>query len=248
MKLIKRVIDILTCLLGAWYLTKLVDEITLSTNLQKIFIYLYFLIMLAGITFVYYKNAKLQIKCRKKFKIIAVVISTLTLILFGGNILPKEYKTNTIQIKAVNEKNDLSQGFECWITKIEIDGVIQDLSELKLDENWEYKVDNNSLFVNAIDSEKEITLNFKPAKSISISFVKHAWSGKIEIESQTYNEKIDLYDNEGNQQICNIYGATQNLSLFNQILLYTGYWLIMSSIITILLILICNKFNDDKSL
>lgn len=244
MKIIKRIINILTCLFGAWYLMKLVDEITLSTYLQKMMILLYFIVVLSCITFAYYKKTKRTDDSRNIYlsiKVISVSIVFFTLLLFGDNILPREYTTNNILIKAVNEKNEMSQGYECWITKIEVDGVTQDLSKLSVNDDWTFNEESNSLVANAIDYEKIINLNFKSAKSITIAFVKHGWSGKVDIDSQTFNETIDLYDAEGDQQICKIYGATKQLNRVNEISLFTGYLLLMSSLLTIFLIWIRNK-------
>lgn len=248
MKIIKRIINILTCILGAWYLMKLVDEITLSTNMQKILIFLYFLLALGGIIYTFGK-VKITDEYRKRYvtiRIVSVLIGFFTLILFRSSILPREYEQNEILIKVTNEKNEMSQGYECWITKIEVDGIVQDLSKLNTGSDWQYIAESNLLFTNAVDSEKVLNLNLEPAKSITISFVKHAWSGKVEINSKTYNETVDLFDSEGNQQTCNIVGYQKEINLFNRYLLFAGCLLLIIFMLNIVLVWCNNKLYKKK--
>lgn len=249
-KIIKRIINILTCILGAWYLMKLVDEITLSTSLQKVLIYFYFLLSLGGIIYTYYSKVKITKESKKRFvkiKIISVLIGFFILISFRSTILPREYEQNEILIKVTNDKNDMSQGYECWITNIEVDGIVQDLSKYDIGLDWQYKADSNLLYTNAVDSEKVLKLNLEPAKSITISFVKHAWSGKVEINSKTYNGTIDLFDSDGNQQTCNISGYQKEISSLNKYLLFAGFLLLIIFILNIVLIWCNNKFHTKKN-
>lgn len=249
MNIIKRIINVLTCILGAWYLMKLVDEITLSTILQKILICLYFLLVLGGIIYTHNRKINTTNKNRKRYvtiKIISVLIGFLSLILFGSNILPKEYEQNEISIKGINDKNEMSQGYECWITKIEVDGITQDLSKLNTESDWQYQSESNLLFTNAADSEKKLNISLEPAKVINISFIKHAWSGKVEINSKTFNETIDLYDSEGGQQTCKIVGKQKTINLYNRYLLFTGYLLLIIFMLNILLIWCSNKFCTKR--
>lgn len=104
-----------------------------------------------------------------------------------------EAKKNEIQVEIIvtGEKNNLSKGYEARILEIEIDNEKQDLSFFALNgEEFLYKEGM------LIGYQGKLIISLKESSTMSLIFLKHSWSGIVEIQMEVLNkkEKIDLFD------------------------------------------------------
>lgn len=217
MRIIRKILNIILCLCGAFYLMKLVDEITLSTQKQQVFVLLYFIIILYILRIFYDRTIakKISFKEKKMIFIISTTVCLLFIAIFKNNIFPREIKNNDVNIEALNSKNENSLGFETWITSINIDGKGVDLSSINLNNNWIYKNESNVIFTNALEKNMPLKLSLDAARYISITFVKHKWSGTVRVSNESYQEVIDLYSQDGSSAICNITISRANNYIYN---------------------------------
>ena len=186
------------------YITCLINERTLTTNLQRSFIYVYFFVIIVIALHVLAKKFTLIIKKNKVKKLLGglILISLGGCLITSNYFLPRVCKANDVTINILADKNHDSQGQETWITGIKVNGVSQNIANYaNNDTGWSYK--ENSLYGNAADSG-QLNLKLSKAKKIELSFVKHKWSGNIEIKNGDFTQIYDLYDEEGSTLITQI--------------------------------------------
>ncbi len=203
MKHLNILIQFFVCLLSSIYLTYIMSTEVLTTKLQILFIFLYFLIVSCGIGYFYCKKMSKRTNKRVKKRItILSIISTIALLYcLGNNIYPKQYSSANITISTVSGINN-NLGHEVWITECNVDGKPINLSELKLDNGWIYKEDSDTIFADLSNANlTPLLLSFNKANSIDIHFIKHAWSGMVKISDGTKSELVDLYDKSGGSYI-----------------------------------------------
>ncbi len=229
-----KIVSFIIKILIAFYLTMLINQGTLSTNSQFLFVLLYFILVL-----ILCNKFITNLKINKRNFVFTVLLTILTISFFGVYI-PKDYSNNKIEINILNEKNKLSEGYECWLTEIEIDNKIYEFYNLNIDTTWELK--DNVLFTNG--SDNKFFLFLPKAKNVNLKVSKHAWSGKIEVVVNGDRKIYDLYDENGNTLIIKIDNLSKNYNQFIQLLLFVGYVLLIYEFITISLMMI-EKINDS---
>lgn len=190
----------------ALYLTCITNEVTLTTNLQRIFIYTYFWVLLSVGLIVYRRKLETSSRNILNKKLIAVfaIISLFLCVVFNAFLCPKIYLPNKISISILNNTNINSQGHEVWITGVRLDGASEGISQysyLGVDSGWN---DNGNALVGNGPTSKTLELNIRKAKEIELSFVKHQWSGIIEIKNGCFEEVCDLYDANGDNLVIKI--------------------------------------------
>ena len=122
-----KIVSFIIKILIAFYLTMLINQGTLSTNSQFLFVLLYFILVL-----ILCNKFITNLKINKRNFVFTVLLTILTISFFGVYI-PKDYSNNKIEINILNEKNKLSEGYECWLTEIEIDNKIYEFYNLNID-------------------------------------------------------------------------------------------------------------------
>lgn len=171
-----------------------------------------------------------------------------------GILFMKNYsdiKEEMLQIEVIisGEKNNLSNGTEARILKIEIDGIEKDLEQFLIEQN-DFKYENEML----LGYEGRFFFSIKKTSNVGIQFLKHPWSGivQIKIDSIGINEKIDLYHSENDtyefQYIWNwneIWEKSYHLQGMSKVSLGILYILI-AGILYILLKIIKNFFIHIK--
>lgn len=195
----------------ALYLTCFINEFTLTTNLQRGFIYTYFVVMIF-ICFAFFFKKIRKLSCGfKSNQMISILFGALVLCIISGNFLmPQIHLPNNIIISIPEESNQDSQGKEVWISGIRVGGVSKDITQYADDNSgWVYK--ENALYGNAVES-KPLTLPFEKAQKIEISFVMHKWSGNVIIENDQFLNTFDLYDLNGSSIKVNVPVAVKNYS------------------------------------
>ncbi|MDU6265991.1 MAG: DUF6020 family protein [Anaerocolumna aminovalerica] len=112
-------------------------------------------------------------------------------------LIPNELHDINIFISATGDKNPNSMGTEVWITNIGSNKESLDLSKISLPTGWEYKEDEHAVFANpSVDTVEPLSLILQ--NNYEIVFVKHNWSGIIEIsDKDNLLIREDLYDLNG---------------------------------------------------
>lgn len=208
-------------LMIAYYLTSIILQITLTTKLQEVLVFMYFVLILTAGT-VFCIKRKFDGKFNRRVLGIAIMMAILFTANFYSRYLPEKYEENTVILTAQNEKNQKSQGMEIWLNSVLVNGKEQNLYDIvnPVGENSSWSITNGLLMVNADKSEQEVMLKLPKANSIELHFGRHEWSGVVEIRNGEYKEQYDLYDKIGNELIVKIpvvkgeYSSAMNIIFF----------------------------------
>lgn len=192
-------------LMIAYYLTSIISQITLTTKLQAVLVFMYFMLILTAGTIFCIKR-KFDSKFDRKFLGIAIIMAILFTANFYSRCLPEKYEENEVILTAQNEKNQKSQGMEIWLNSVLVNGKEQNLYEIvnSVGQNSSWNITNGLLMLNADKREQKIMLKLPKAESIEMHFGRHEWSGIVEIRNGKYIEQYDLYDKSGNELIVKI--------------------------------------------
>ena len=237
---IQLIICLIVVFINSLYITGVVNRYTLSTGLQYFFVVCYF-IALFGITGYYLLSyIKKKIKMNKKgvFKkiVIAIFLSSL-LISAGGDLFNNhKFKSSTITITATGDKNIKSNSTEVWLTGVKVNGIpvnLQDLNASYDSGDWQFR--EGALLSNS-EKPSSIIINFPAAKEIQISFLKHDWSGIVNVTDSGSVQKIDLYDQVGGDYFYSIKGNIAPFS-YKVILDYGMAFLLCLTVVLIILML-----------
>lgn len=189
--------------ISSFYLMKIVDQVTLTTNLQKCFIYIYFSIIIYLLHYLFskYIMAFINKKDLKKIIIISTICSIFVIFYKNIDLIPTETFITKISITTSTEKNADSNGKEVWILGININGKPIKLKDLDIN-GFNIKED---VLVAVADNEAGIcNIYTNSNNNVDIKFGMHAWSGIVQIVSTNNSKKIDLFDEKESQFIYNI--------------------------------------------
>lgn len=203
-------------LINSFYLTGLVNRYTITTDLQYFFVVGYFFI-LCGVTGYYlYNYIKKRLNGNDVKIIKKVLLATFVSILLvsvGGDLFNNhKYQSSTITITATGDKNDQSNSTEVWITGVKINGTNIDLQTLNTKYelgDWQFR--DGALLSNS-EKPTNISINFPASKEIELSFLKHDWSGIINVVDGLESHQIDLYSQTSGDYVYSLKG---NLAPFS---------------------------------
>ncbi|WNS42738.1 DUF6020 family protein [Paenibacillus sp. MMS20-IR301] len=213
----KKIILFLIIICNSFYLTEIVDLYTLQSVLQYALVFSYFVVVQF---FGYYlikkiNNGHAPLLNRKR--IIFSVIISLLIIGAGGEILKdQESQSSLVTITASGEKNPLSNSSEVWITGVVVDGLEMDLSEVNRPNSWELR---EGSLISFTDQPASLQIPFQRSEKIEILFLKHPWSGQVNIQENSVSEKVDLYSTEASSYSYEVKGNILRISSV-EILLY----------------------------
>lgn len=172
-------------LLCSYYFMKLINSITLTTNLQRIFVFLYFAFLFHIIAFFFGKISKQKEK-KWIYMILSVCISFLLLVSCYDKMNNKFIYMNQmydIMIQNIESSSSLAQGNEIWIKSITINEEIVDLEEIELPQGWYFK-DGNLV---SYDTKAEpLFIKDRKGSDVEIVFVGHTWCGNAAIQAESY--------------------------------------------------------------
>lgn len=244
--MVKRILQLLVNLTASFYLMKVVDQTTLTTNLQRFFIYIYFVIFIYVLEQIYKKYfVNLIDKNEKRTILIISAVCAIILLLYKGeSVIPKEYMDSQVVITTSNEKNVNSNGNEVWILSININGKSLDLKTLN---SSGFTLKDTGELVGGIDNKiGQCTIEIEANNNVDIIFGMHAWSGIAEINSNNKIERKDLFDENGSQYIFHAKPAIKEKSLlYKTSMAAFGYVVICCSIIFILSFLYLKLFKSN---
>ncbi len=133
-------------------------------------------------------------KMKLKRKIFyCILLSILFIIVFPiikNKVLDKKY---TVYIETTGDKNDLSKGTEIWIDSISKDGVLVANESIALQNGWEF----NGRIFSPGNKKYKLKLNIRYRKNAKIKFIKHEYSGIVNIIDGNGNKlTVDLYSSK----------------------------------------------------
>ena len=190
----------LLCILGSYYLTWRIDEITLDTWFQKIFVFIYFLLILLFFWLLRHRYLKLPpITIQEKVakNLVSILITVVFVTVGFDAFVGWRYDPISISITALGKTGEIhvgQKGTEVWITEIKIDGQKYDLSKVPLAPEWEYR--DNANLLSYQNQPSTIAFELPGARNTEIDFLSHPWSGEVLVKSNQKNQKIDLYRTE----------------------------------------------------
>lgn len=210
------------CGFSALYLTCILDQMTLVTNLQRMFVWCYFFILFFLILWFVRKKIILFVKQYIKIVIICVFVLLGWSLVSSEFFLPKKYLNNEFVISILEENNNDAKGKEAWLQAISLDGEEQPLDLIQdIDEGWTL---NGNVVYGSYDNSGALVVDLPEAKTIKLTFGMHLWSGIIEIQSDNFDIKYDLYDAVGNECVIEIPGNNRDYVGISRLILLLGYF------------------------
>lgn len=224
-------------ILPSFYLMRLIDEITLSTLLQKIMVVFYFEVLLCALLFFTRKRIRHLMSVHKKYFIGGMIVICGLSWMLGHKYIPLNYLDNKISIEIDEGKNKDAQGQEIWLTGVRRDGKLQSLMECVDDLcgwNW-----SGTALVGTYGESGILDLVLSEANEITLEFGMHQWSGIAEVKNEESKQLIDLYNSESNTEVMSFkgnviaYGKVENiLLLLGQILLWVELFVMAGEYLT----------------
>lgn len=191
MKKIKLSLSILLLIITSIYATELIDRYTINSMLQYSMVLIYFLIISLVIYIIYITMSRKQ--TNTKLILIAVFTSIILTLIARDAYDNHRYLDSNIVISALGTKNDQSGGSEVWITKILVDGRLQDLSRIETSSGWVYQ---SKAIVSSENQPAVLELKLPRSKDISVFFLRHEWSGEASIKDRNELINLDLYSKD----------------------------------------------------
>ena len=216
-------VNSISCGFAALYLTCVIDQMTLTTNLQRLFVWCYFYVILFALIW-FMKSTIIAFITQYKLLTIVCVFSLLGWCIIGGgkNVLPKKALENEIVISIEAGANDNSKGKEVWINSLSLDGETQPLEMLQnADQGWIIK--ENAVY-GSFDMSNSLILSLPSAKEMELTFGMHPWSGIVDIRSNDFYTKHDLYDALGSACVIKIPESLVDYSGIFWLALLYGYF------------------------
>lgn len=236
MKTKSKLFTIICSMAISYYFLQIINSITLSTNLQRIFVYIYFVFIVNVIIFslkkVFYKIIK-----KKKNKIINITslgLALLLLLIFNYSVIPTQTLNNHLTISVMDNHNKDSKGYEVRLSGIILNDTSIPLSSLEINsDNWSY----NDEVIWSETKKASFDLYLPKAKSIQLKFVKHPWSGYVNVDNNnSYNRIIDLYDFSGDELLLNVPVIVNDYNKFTKVILVLGFYIFAVYVIKLLIL------------
>lgn len=207
---------------AAFCLLAYIDEITLVTAMQKIFVWTYLSLMLLVIQYVMRKKILCFIKEYKLWTLLMLAIVLIWSIVTRDKFLPQQFVENTVEIVILNDKNADSQGQEVWLNSISLDGDIQSLETYVNPENgWNF---TQNALNGSYQNSNALELKLPAAKKIKFKFSMHAWSGMLEIKNKEQIQTCDLYAPVSDEYVLILDGQSVPYQGIYQYILLLGYF------------------------
>lgn len=215
---------------SAAFLTILVDDITLTTMLQRVFIFLYFFIILN----IFIITASIKLKKRNwKVLIVSGIVAIFLIGIFGFHSF---YKTADIKIMPIGKENTEAKGEEVWIKNIIIDGKSYDEENYHNMDGWYF--DNSSGYLVSYNEEitESMNINVTYRNEIQLVFIGHQWSGGVNVIFNNKTYFYDLYSSEGvdiEKTFTDIEG--KSFICLQNIFVIFGSWILFTELVYIFL-------------
>lgn len=218
-KALTYIIQLLIGGLSAFYLVLYLDEITLTTNLQRFFVWCYFEVLVLIFTCFFKCDFIIGLKKHVRKCSIGMLIFCIVLILFDNSLLPQKYLDNELTLTISEEKNNKSQGQEVWINGLKVGSKVVPLSQYANINGWTW---DGTALSGSYAKSGVLVIDLPGAKEILLEFGMHQWSGIIEVQSNNEKEIIDLYNDQGANKVVVINGLVEKYGNLYTVLLFLG--------------------------
>jgi len=122
-----------------------------------------------------------------------------------------------------------SNASEIWILRVSVNSTTQNLSEISLNNGWEY---HNGSLRSYANQPASLEL-FLPSGFVEIVFTQHMWSGIVSIEMNDITEEIDLFSHDSSQGLIYSVLNTTLPNTFVQVIRLFFAFILFTIIITI---------------
>lgn len=236
----KKWFHLIFCILSGLGLIGFIENETILSFYQKIFLLFYFVIV---IVFLFYQGKNKSVKKpEKKDKVLIAGISMIVVI-FGRNIwIPVQYQDCEIEITATGEKNKESNSYEVWIQEIEINHNLVDLSKYQ-NEQWIFL--DHCIVSNAGEEKEILLIPIEKMESVKITFGKHAWSGIAEVNFLGNQNKIDLFSHSGGIAEVVLDGISKKENMIFYTAKLIGWYFIIYFVLLFVYLKVFHKVNKS---
>lgn len=229
-KIAKNIVLVLVCSLISYYLTLTIDKTTLETRWQFAFVFVYFLVSNILIYKIFLNRIQNRNKKNSIFRLIASGILAVLLLVCCFDSFIGLYKPMTIRITAVGNNEGLKEGqrgTEVWLKQVMIDNEQVDLSEVPLTDGWEYR---DGFLLSYQNQPNTIVLHLPTAKSVTLRFLSHPWSGTVIVDNGYHTEKLDLFnpDEAGSFVDLTLKGVQKIYSFHDIFIIFCSFVLLLS--------------------
>ncbi|MCL9662829.1 DUF6020 family protein [Paenibacillus hunanensis] len=185
-----------------------------------------------------------NVKNKSILLIIILIAYSITLI-NSSSLWSASY--HQIVITATGEKSGDSKGSEVWITGITVDDQMLDLSAVSFD-NTEWAIKDGKIvsYSDLAPQPASTTLTLQ-GNHISIQFLKHQWSGKVEVTADNQKNSYDLYSATPSSIESNL-SFKPSFNLMGLLILTCVFLLIISIILCVFFeMLNYNRYNTVEN-
>jgi hypothetical protein len=188
----KLIVNWIIPILCALYLSLFIGQHFAPTAFRYLFLgFLFFFI--SQLYLKTYTEKHKGISFNKKSLIAGIILSAVIVGAGRHYIVPeviRSRKVAEITITALGKKNEKSPAYEVWMAGINNNGSV-DLNTLPLNSGWKRK--DNSLYVaDHFPATLHLTLDYV-STTTSLVFLKHGWSGMVQVTNGKQQDVIDLY-------------------------------------------------------
>lgn len=192
----KNVLISIYCIFPALFCLCYINELTLTTRIQQVFVFVYLEIFFTIITwFLQMKFKSVQQKKGKWMNWAVIGGAFFATVIFSDSIMPQYYEDGIITISVSDDKNINSNGREIWLSQINVNKKDIDLMELAdQNEGWIYS--EGTLYANKDNDPQPLQLSLRKNSPVELFFLKHEWSGMADIQFGNELQTHDLYERE----------------------------------------------------
>lgn len=185
-------------ILSGIYLTWMIDRVTLSTWLQRTFIFVYFVAGAAMLLFLRKCFWTRKKSGQRRMILVCSVIGAALSIFFCKDIILPQSNSAQLELMNISQRNQ-NQGNEVWLISLKLDGAEIPLSSLTALENngWIYSDANDDFYCTGT-GENNLLLQLPAHRDAELNFITSSWSGSVEIRYGGGSpQEVSLYDPAG---------------------------------------------------
>lgn len=243
-KILGQILLLLFCSLVSYYLTWTIDKITLETDMQFLFVFIYFLVATYIVCLLLKKHIPGTNRKQNVLYLIVSGILSIAIIISCFDFFLGLYKPMKINITAVGtsvEMKEGQKGTEVWLHKVTVNNKQVNLEEILPTEGWENR---DGVLLSYQNQPNTLTLEFSNVKNITMKFLSHPWSGTVIVDNGFQKEQLDLFNPDmAGSYIDLTLNGKHGLSSLKDYFLLVSCLVLLWGIIYIIIIFLNKKIN-----
>ncbi len=226
---------IFVSLIDSIYLSDLLTRFTINSYLQYLFILCYFFVLFFALILLTAKRIKKKnLKVFLKRGTIISFIGALLLVFSLNSLLWNHiYKQSTLEILATRQNNLKSKGSEVWVTDVLTNGSRTSFDYLPWSGDWILK---DGALLSSSKEPQTLKIKLPASKNLTIKFLKHEWSGTVQIKDGYVSKTLDLYSKEASSYEYKVIGNINNPPLVRNIADILMAFILFASILFMILV------------